>query len=78
MGVSVFRNAHEWRLNTKDGSVQERVLNSSLGLDFPVVDPALTGKKTRFGYAAVFNESTPAQIHGVAKVDLDSGELKVT
>ncbi|KAL0438797.1 UNVERIFIED_CONTAM: putative carotenoid cleavage dioxygenase 4, chloroplastic [Sesamum latifolium] len=58
----------EIRISVKDKKVITRHPLSSKVLDMAVINPAYTGKKNRYAYAAVV--ATPMMIVGVVKLDL--------
>ena len=62
------------RIDLKEATVVRTVL-SAMGLGFTAVNPTYTGKKTRYLYSGVFNQ-TP-KISGVAKLDLELAEKRV-
>lgn len=57
---------YQWRLNTLTGKVSEGPLDD-LSADFPRVNDALMGRKTRYGYAM------PLEMNGLLKYDLAQG-----
>jgi carotenoid cleavage dioxygenase len=62
-----------WRMNLRTGEKQEGCLDAEHNIEFPTVNGALTGRRTRFGYFVDQREDRVLQWNGVRKVDLDSG-----
>lgn len=65
---------YEWRMNRRSGAmVRRQVLDSSTPVEFPVVPPALLGRKPRFAYAATIELGVaPARpkFDGIVKYEL--------
>jgi len=61
---------YEWRLNTRDGTVRERVVDDALA-EFPRVNDAYVAASARYGYLALIDETAPTlRAEGIAKYDL--------
>jgi carotenoid cleavage dioxygenase len=63
----------QWRMNLRTGAAEERCLDGAHDLEFPTVNAALTGRRTRYGYLTDQREDVILQWNGLRKVDLDTG-----
>lgn len=63
---------HQWVINLEKATVKESQLDD-LGVDFPVVPPALVGQPFRYGYAAEFDPTGTPYVLGFHKYDMVSG-----
>ncbi len=62
-----------WRMNLKTGQAEEQALDLEHNVEFPTLNGALAGRRTRFGYLSDQREDVVLQWPGIRKVDLDSG-----
>lgn len=76
-GESTSSRFWEWTFDLKTGSTSERQLDDA-HVEFPVVHPKTTGRKSKFVWAAVFaGPGAPFHsIKGCTKLDLSTGESK--
>eukprot|EP00879_Flechtneria_rotunda_P007143 GHRR01007496.1.p1 GENE.GHRR01007496.1~~GHRR01007496.1.p1 ORF type:complete len:469 (+),score=130.83 GHRR01007496.1:762-2168(+) len=62
----------EYVIDPKLGTAQRRRISEVIG-DFPIVNPFMYGKPTRYAYTAITDTQDPAaQVKGVAKFDLNT------
>lgn len=66
---------YEWRFDLATGRTHERVIDDTLNSEFPVINPAWQGRRTRSSYHAVFPYGGREDVRftGIAKVDHRSG-----
>merc|ERR1711957_1045333 len=80
LGSSVW-HMHRWDVDLSTGLVKEREL-SSIQCEFPIVDGQLTGRYSRYMYAARFEDQqekmTPptANFNGVVRLDLETDTVQ--
>ena len=61
-----------WRMNMKTGEGREEQLDDRLS-EFPVVDGARAGRRTKYSYHVIFDDCIPQRFTGLLKYDLDTG-----
>ena len=70
---------HEWVFNMRTGAVRERVLDSEMPGEFPVINTAYTCHKNRYVYWSTFCDPSDdmamnESFAGVAKFDIATGK----
>lgn len=65
----------EWRINRGSRKVTERRIATGIYGEFPQVNKQYVGLQARYGYVGVEGEANTGVLEGVAKVDLESGEI---
>ena len=63
-----------WRMNLTTGEGHERCLDAARNVEFPTINAAFTGRRTRFGYLVDQHDTRVLQWNGMRKYALDSGE----
>ena len=63
---------HQWRFNLKSGTMKETMLDDTAS-EFPRVNEAYLGRKTRYGYAAKTAPAPMPRFEGVIKYDFERG-----
>ncbi|MBT8471201.1 MAG: carotenoid oxygenase family protein [Marinicaulis sp.] len=61
-----------WRMNMKTGEGREEQIDDALS-EFPVVNNAYAGRKTRYSYHAVFDDCIEQRFSALVKYDLTTG-----
>ncbi len=61
-----------WRMNMKTGAGREEQIDDALS-EFPVVNAALTGRKTKYSYHVIFDDCIEQRFSGLVKYDLETG-----
>ncbi|MEM8771448.1 MAG: carotenoid oxygenase family protein [Pseudomonadota bacterium] len=61
-----------WRMNMKTGEGREEQIDDALS-EFPVVNTAMTGRKTRYSYHVIFDNCIEQRFSGLVKYDLETG-----
>jgi len=71
-------NMVEIRLNTEDGSIQKQTIDTSVNVEFSVVQQV--GSFTKYGYTAIQDPSTPGEgsFSGFCTWDMESSKLDST
>lgn len=67
---------YEWRLNLRTGLVKERPLDDIIVSEFPVINTAMTGEKTRYSWQLLMGRSERPEdprFSGLARYDLQRG-----
>ena len=66
---------YEWRFNLKTGRTSERVIDDTLNGEFPVINSAWQGRRTRVSYHAVFPYGGKEEVRftGLARVNHETG-----
>ncbi len=62
-----------WRMNMKTGEGREEQLDDALS-EFPVVNSARTGRRTKYSYHVIFDDCIEQRFSGLMKYDLTTGE----
>ena len=63
---------HQWRFNLKSGTLKETMLDDTAS-EFPRVNEAYLGRKTRYGYAAKSAPEPMPRFDGMIKYDFERG-----
>jgi carotenoid cleavage dioxygenase-like enzyme len=71
-GIKLQANLYEWRMDLATGQTSERKLDT-LNAEFPRINPAWIGRKSRFSYHQVIPHEIPATFEGLVKYDLQTG-----
>lgn len=71
-GIKLQANLYEWRMNLATGETSERKLDD-LNAEFPRMNPAWIGRKSRYSYHQVIPYEIPATFEGLVKYDLETG-----
>lgn len=61
-----------WRMNMKTGAGREEQIDDRLS-EFPVVNNAYAGRRTRYSYHVIFDDCIPQRFSGLMKYDLQTG-----
>ena len=61
-----------WRMNMKTGEGREEQLDDALS-EFPVVNTAFAGRKTKYSYHVIFDDCIEQRFSGLVKYDLETG-----
>lgn len=61
-----------WRMNMKTGEGREEQIDDRLS-EFPVVNNACAGRRTRYSYHVIFDDCIPQRFSGLLKYDLQTG-----
>ena len=61
-----------WRMNMKTGAGREEQIDDRLS-EFPVVNSAYAGRRTRYSYHVIFDDCIPQRFSGLMKYDLQTG-----
>lgn len=61
-----------WRMNMKTGAGREEQIDDALS-EFPVVNNAFSGQRTRWSYHVVFDDCIEQRFSALVKYDLESG-----
>ena len=67
---------YEWRFNLRTGQTRERVLDDIINSEFPVINSAMLGLKTRYSWNVLMGRSKQAEdprFCGLARLDLERG-----
>lgn len=67
---------YEWRFDLASGQTRERVIDDVLNTEFPVINSAYQGRRTRFSYNVMFpvgDAGDDPRFSGLVKYDLESG-----
>lgn len=67
---------YEWRFNLKTGETNERILDDVVNSEFPMINSAYQGKKSRYTYNVLMSRSRRPEeprFSGLAKYDLETG-----
>lgn len=70
---------YEWRFNLRTGKTRERILDDIINSEFPVVNSALQGKKTRYSWNILMGRNrVPEQPRfcGMTRYDLHTGVVQ--
>lgn len=62
-----------WRMNLSTGATEERCLDARRNVEFPSINGALMGRRTRFGYLVDHHPTQILQWNGIRKFDLATG-----
>ena len=73
-GIKLQANLYRWEMDLATGETTEHPLDS-LNAEFPMINDAWLGKKNRYSYHSVIPFEIPATFEGLAKYDLESGEV---
>lgn len=73
-GITLQANLYKWEMNLATGAVSEGPLDE-LNAEFPMINDSWLGKKNRFSYHSIIPYEAPATFEGLAKYDLDTGEV---
>ncbi len=61
-----------WRMNITMGEGREEQIDDALS-EFPVVNSALAGQKTKYSYHVIFDDCVEQRFSGLMKYDLETG-----
>lgn len=61
-----------WRMNMKTGQGREEQIDDALS-EFPVVNTAMTGRKTKHSYHVIFDDCIEQRFTGLMKYNLETG-----
>lgn len=61
-----------WRMNMKTGAGREEQIDDALS-EFPVVNNAFAGRKTKYSYHVIFDDCIEQRFTGLLKYDLETG-----
>ncbi|MEO1137241.1 MAG: carotenoid oxygenase family protein [Pseudomonadota bacterium] len=61
-----------WRMNMKTGEGREEQLDDALS-EFPVVNNAVSGRKTQYSYHVIFDDCVEQRFSGLRKYNLETG-----
>ena len=61
-----------WRMNMKTGEGREEQIDDALS-EFPVVNNARAGRKTKYSYHVIFDDCIEQRFSGLLKYDLETG-----
>jgi carotenoid cleavage dioxygenase-like enzyme len=67
---------YEWRMNLRTGETRERPLDDITNSEFPVINSAMQGEKTRYSWQLLMgrsNEPEHPRFSGLARFDLATG-----
>jgi carotenoid cleavage dioxygenase len=70
---------HEWRFNLRTGQTRERVIDDIANTEFPVINSALQGRKTRYSWNVLMGRSNRAEdprFCGLTRYDLQRGTFQ--
>lgn len=70
----------EWRFNLRTGRTTERVLDDIVNSEFPIINSAMLGQKTRYSWNTLMGRSNRAEeprFCGLAQYDLERGICRV-
>jgi carotenoid cleavage dioxygenase-like enzyme len=73
-GLKLQANLYEWRMNLATGATSERDLHD-LNAEFPMINPAWTGRRGRYSYHQRIPFEIPATFDALVKYDLERGEV---
>lgn len=81
MGIKLMEppKFYEWRFNFSTGGVVERVIDADTGVEFPVVNPRLVGRKTRYTFCVQLERKDSVNdwgFVGCVKYDNQTGKSK--
>ena len=62
-----------WRMNMETGEGREEQIDDAVS-EFPVVNNAFAGRRTRYSYHVVFDDCIPQRFSGLVKYDLETGQ----
>lgn len=62
-----------WRMNMKTGEGREEQLDDAVS-EFPVVNNARLGRRTKYSYHVVFDDCQPQRFSALLKYDLEAGK----
>lgn len=71
-GLKLQASLHEWRMNRATGETRERALDD-FNAEFPMMNPAWTGRRSRYTYLQQIPHEIPATFDALVKVDLETG-----
>ena len=72
-GQRNFPHLCELRFDTSTGEVKETTFAEEISVEFPTVSPQLIGKRSRYAYFAVIDETNKSR--SAAKVDLEEKQV---
>lgn len=67
---------YEWRMNLRTGETKERPLDDIINSEFPIINSAMQGEKTRYSWQLLMgrsNEPEHPRFSGLARFDLQRG-----
>ncbi len=70
---------HEWRFNLRTGQTRERVLDDIVNSEFPAINSARLGRKTRYSWNVLMGRSAQPEdprFCGLARYDLERGSCQ--
>jgi carotenoid cleavage dioxygenase len=70
---------HEWRFNLRTGQTRERVIDDIANTEFPVINSARMGLKTRYSWNVLMGRSNRAEdprFCGLSRYDLERGTFQ--
>ena len=74
-GLKLDVELYRWRLNMVTGAVTEGPLDD-LNIEFPMINPAWTGRKNRYAYSTLLPSEIPATFDGLVKHDIQTGTFE--
>ena len=75
-GIKLRASLYEWRMDLETGHTSERPLDD-LNAEFPMMNPAFMGRRSRWSYHQLIPHEIPATFDGLVKYDLSDATTQV-